>query len=597
MDLEQLISILPENYATFDHNQIVKAYKYADAAHAGQVRASGQPFITHCAAVAGILAEMEVSPVLVIAGLLHDVVEFGNKSLSEIQNEFGEQVARFVDGVTKITHLPSIGYADQLNPHFEETETGFAASSRRSEMIAETLRKAFLAMGDDIRVVLIKLVDRLHNMRTLGYMPEKARKKIAQETLDIFSPLANRLGIWQVKWELEDLGFRYYRPDEYREIAGKLAERRVDREKDIQNIQERLQAELKKNGIDAKISGRPKHIYSIYRKMQRKDKTFDLIRDLRGMRLIVADEAMCYRALGVVHMTWRPIPGEFDDYIAAKKDNNYQSLHTAVIYDDGKPLEIQIRTEDMHRNAEYGIAAHWRYKEDKALIKDDYQQKLNSLRSLMVWKQEIDDVPEFLDGMKSDAFKDRVYILTPKGDIIDLPAGSTPIDFAYNVHTELGHRCRGAKINGKLVTLDYSLKTGDQVEILSAKRGGPSRDWLNMNLGMVKTSRARSKIKQYFKLLDREKNLAQGKLLLEKEFKRLMIKDVDLSVLPAIFNLKTIDDLFVALGCGDIPIGRVVNHVAELNRDKLEEEFVLSAPTAPEVTYTFNVLGNKGVEK
>jgi GTP pyrophosphokinase len=598
MDLEQLNAHLPSNYSPIDRKTIERAYHFAAKAHFGQKRASGQPYVTHCVAVAIILADLEVAPSLVVAGLLHDVVEDTPVKLEDIKQEFGETVAKFIDGVTKLTSLPSISRADQHEDELTPIEyPDNYSTSRKAELIAETLRKTFLAMGDDVRVVLIKLADRLHNMRTLSHLPESRQKRIAQETLDIFAPLANRLGIWQMKWELEDLGFRYVNPEKYKEIAKNLAERRDKREDEIELILDNLQKVMRKAEIKASITGRPKHIYSIYKKMQRKDQTFEMVRDLRGVRLIVDSTENCYKALGIIHMHWRPIPGEFDDYIAAQKANNYQSLHTTVIYDDGKPLEVQIRTEEMHRNAEYGVAAHWRYKEGSSLISDDYEQKVSLLRSLMVWRQEVDDAQEFMEGMRSDVFRDRVYVLTPRGDIIDLPAGSTPIDFAYQVHTNIGHRCRGAKVNGKLVSLDYALKTGDQVEILTAKRGGPSRDWLNLNLGMVKTSRARSKIKQWFKLQDRELNLSQGRLLLEKEFKRLGLKQVDLEILVKDFNVKTLDDLYVGIGCGDIPMGRVINRIADIQKETLEAELQITPaiPTSIGTSDSVMVMGLKGI--
>jgi len=598
MDLQTLLLHLPKNYTAYDRETIIKAYNMAENAHKGQFRVSGQPYITHCVGVAIILSDLEVAPTLIMAGLLHDVVEDTTVTLEEIKNEFGETVEKFVDGVTKLTSLPNISRADQHEDERSplENSQGYTGS-RKAALIAETLRKTFLAMGDDVRVVLIKLADRLHNMRTLNYLPESRQKRIAQETLDIFAPLANRLGIWQIKWELEDLGFRYTNPEKYKEIAENLASTREKREDDIKKIILKLDQVLKESDISARIFGRPKHIYSIYQKMLRKDLTFEMVRDLRGIRLIVDTIETCYKVLGIIHMNWRPIPGEFDDYIAAQKPNNYQSLHTSVIYDDGKPIEVQIRTEEMHRNAEQGIAAHWRYKEDNSLISNDYEQKVSLLRSLMTWRQEVDDPQEFLDGMKSDVFRDRVYVLTPKGDIVDLPAGSTPIDFAYQVHTNIGHRCRGAKINGKLVTLDYALKTGDQVEILTAKRGGPSRDWLNINLGLVKTNRARSKIKQWFKLQDREMNLAQGKLILEREFKRLGLKQIEIETLLSEFNIKTIDDFYVGVGCGDIPTGRVINKIADLEKETIEDELSPKTlePSKTAVTEAIMVMGLKGI--
>ena len=483
--LENLIEKIPESYSVADREVIIRAYKYAEAGHEGQKRASGEPYITHCVAVAIILCELHVQPVVVAAGLLHDTVEDTHITLEDIHRDFSPEISRLVDGVTKLTHLPRVSRADQHDAEIFEQITketdndsdlldSQLARDRRRDLANETLRKTFLAMGEDIRVILIKLADRLHNMRTLGYMPEKKRRRIAQETLDIFAPLANRLGIWQLKWELEDLGFRHTNPDKYKEIAQKLSETRIERERQMQQISEKLKKLISDAGVQVEISARSKHIYSIYRKMLEKNKPFELVRDLRGVRLIVPDIPACYAALGVIHTRWRPIPNEFDDYIAGPKDNFYQSLHTAVLYDDGKPLEVQIRTPEMDENAEYGIAAHWKYKE-KGPQDEKYEKRINWLKKLMEWRQDVEDANEFVDGMKTDVFQDRVYVFTPRGDIIDLPAGSTPIDFAYHVHTEIGNRCRGAKINGKLVNLEYTLKTGDQVEILAAKQGGPSR--------------------------------------------------------------------------------------------------------------------------
>ena len=600
MQLEHFLEKLPPSFSVLEVEEIKKAYQLAESAHKGQSLPSGLPYFSHCIAVALILAELSVPPELIIAGLLHDVVEDTEINLDQIQNDFDPEVAVLVDGVTKLTNLPRLLRGDQKVEETTDTKGSIRHRKYREDEIAEALRKIFLAMSDDIRVVLVKLADRLHSMRTLSHFNESTQKRIAQETLDIFAPLANRLGIWQIKWELEDLAFRYVAPDQYKEIAEKLANRRTDRESQISEIIDRLHQELGAEGIKAKISGRPKHIYSIYKKLTRKGMPFEMLMDLRGVRLIVADVTTCYKALGVVHMKWRPIPGEFDDYIAARKDNNYQSLHTAVIFDDGKPLEVQIRTQEMHDSAEYGIAAHWRYKEDRTKLKDSYQQKISWLRSVFAWQQEEEDAEDLVDSWKSDVFKDRVYVLTPQGDIIDLPAGSTPIDFAYYVHTEIGNRCRGAKINGKLVSLDYVLQTGNQVEILTAKRGGPSRDWLNPNLGLVRTSRARSKIKHWFKRQDRELNLNQGKAILEKELKRLGIKDFNLDEILPELSVKSIDDLYVAIGCGDIGIGRVVNKIAEMEEETLDEDLELDfdlVETPPTImpSDAIRVMGLKGI--
>lgn len=598
MQLEQFLEKLPNNYSALDLEQIKKAYQFAEQAHKDQKLASGLSYITHCTSVAAILAELSVPPEMIIAALLHDVVEDTAVTLVDISKTFNPEVASLVDGVSKLTNLPNLLRGDQQTTGGAGLKELSSHRKVREEEIAEALRKTFLAMSDDIRVVVIKLADRLHTMRTLSYLDDQTQKRISQETLDIFAPLANRLGIWQFKWELQDLAFRYVAPADYKNVAEKLANRRADREEQIDHIIKRLKEELAAEGISARISGRPKHIYSIYQKMTRKEMPFEMLMDLRGVRLIVDDVATCYKALGIVHMKWRPIPGEFDDYIAARKDNNYQSLHTAVVFDDGKPLEVQIRTQEMHENAEYGIAAHWRYKETDSKIKQSYQEKISWLRSLFSWREEDNDADDLMDSWKSDVFKDRVYVLTPQGDIIDLPAGSTPIDFAYYVHTEIGHRCRGAKINGKLVSLEYVLETGNQVEILTSKRGGPSRDWLNPNLGLVRTSRARSKIKQWFKKQDRELNLSQGKVVLDKEFKRLGIRNVDLDKIVSDLGVKTVDDLYVAIGCGDIGVGRVVNKIAETEDDGLESDFefdLTEEPTSIMPSDTIKVMGLKGI--
>lgn len=598
MDLEQLTSKLPASYSQEDRELVLQAARLAETAHAGQTRANNQPYFSHCISVAIILAGIEAAPSLVIAGLLHDVVIDGNITLDKIRAQFGETVAAFVEDLTRITALPKLNRADQ---HEEERKplppTEDIPDSRRADAVVETLRKMLLAIGDDVRVVIIKLADRLHNMRSLGSLPPDRQKKIAQETLDIFAPLANRLGIWQMKWELEDLGFQYTMPEKYKEIFDQVALRRSKRQDEVNRIVQHLEKTIREAGVKASVYGRPKHIYSIYRKMERKGQNFDAIRDLRAVRVIVDDVESCYKVLGLIHMRYTPIPGEFDDYIAAKKPNNYQSLHTSVVYADGKPLEIQIRTWEMHKNAEYGIAAHWRYKEANAKMSSDYEQKLTTVRGLLAWNQDTEDSQEILDSMRSDLFKDRVYIMTPKGDVIELPKDATPIDFAYAVHTDIGHRCRGAKVNGKLVTLDYALHTGDQVEILTTNRGGPSRDWLNPNLGMIKSSKSRSKIKQWFKQQDREQNLINGKEALEREFKRLGVTQYDLNDFVAVFNVKSVEDLYVGIGSGDLPIGRLVNRVSELQKEALAEEMplVASTPTVTHPASSVMVMGLSGL--
>jgi len=597
---EELIAVLPVVFTPAERELVQRAFRLAEQAHEGQTRASREPYITHCLAVSGILADLHMPAAVIAAGLLHDTVEDTAVTLDDLKRDFGDEVSKLVSGVTKLTQLPRVSrgeHSEEVNLPDPPEQQAFEEQdlrTRKRTLAIETLRKTFLAMDDDVRVVLIKLADRLHNMRTLNSFPEKKRRRIAQETLDIFAPLANRLGIWQIKWELEDLAFRYVNPEKYKEIADQISDQRESRERQITMIIKHLGSILKEADIKADIFGRPKHIYSIYRKMTEKGKPFELVRDIRAMRLIVPDVPACYAALGVIHTHWRPIPNEFDDYIAAPKDNFYQSLHTAVIYDDGKPLEIQIRTLEMDENAEIGIASHWRYKEGGRA--DRYDERINWLRKMMEWQADVEDAQEFVDSMKTDVFRDRVYIFTPRGDIIDLPAGSTSIDFAYQVHTDIGNRCRGAKVNGKLVTLDYDLKTGDQVEILTAKHGGPSRDWLNSSLGLVKTQRARSKIRNWFKRQDREQNLQQGKLMLDRELQRLGLSTLDESGLKELAQTydRTPEEFYVSLGCGDISLGRVVNRILEVNDS---DDVLIAVPPTSEISSSdaVTVLGLKDI--
>ncbi|MDP3185972.1 MAG: bifunctional (p)ppGpp synthetase/guanosine-3',5'-bis(diphosphate) 3'-pyrophosphohydrolase, partial [Anaerolineales bacterium] len=569
LSLEELVKDLPDNYTNADRELVQRAYRLAERAHDGQKRASGEPYINHCLAVAAILAGLHMPADVVAASLLHDTVEDTSVTLIDLRRDFGDTIAKLVDGVTKLTQLPRVSrgeHQEELKNKvshsgiIEQAEDEQSLRNRKRTLAIETLRKTFLAMGDDVRVVLIKLADRMHNMHTLGSFPDQKRRRIAQETLDIFAPLANRLGIWQIKWELEDLAFRYVNPEKYKEIAEQLAERRELREQQIEQIVNQFERVLAEQGVRAEIYGRPKHIYSIYKKMTERGKSFEMVRDVRGVRLLVPDVPACYAALGVIHTRWRPIPNEFDDYIAVPKDNFYQSLHTAVIYDDGKPVEVQIRTPEMDESAEIGIAAHWRYKEGGP--RDRYDERITWIRKLMEWRPDVDDAQEFVDSMKTDVFKDRVYIFTPRGDIIDMPAGSTPIDFAYHVHTDIGNRCRGAKVNGKLIPLEHELHTGDQVEILTAKHGGPSRDWLNPSLGLVRTQRARSKIRAWFKKQDREQNLVQGKALFEREIQRLGLSEIDEQALEEIgrsLEFRSLEDIYVAIGSSDLSVGRLIN--------------------------------------
>src|SRR5690606_5001794 len=507
---EEFIAPL-EDLPVHERAIIRRAFELAQRVHAGQKRKSGEDYVVHCIEVAPILMDLGLDAAAIAAGLLHATVEDTPVTLDELEEGFGEEVAKLVAGVTKL---------DKIALGSDNTPKG-----KPPDREAEFLRKTLLAMTDDIRVILIKLADRLHNMRTLGHLSRERQVRIAQETMDIFAPLASRLGIWQLKWELEDLAFRYLEPDRYKMIARLIDERRSDRDHYVRKVVQQLEDILKQYGIEAEVTGRSKHIYSIAQKMDRKDLPFAQIFDVRAVRVIVPDTLTCYQVLAVIHQMWRPVAGAFDDYIAAPKDNFYKSLHTTVYLEDGKTLEVQIRTPEMHAEAEYGVAAHWRYKEGRNRASEAmFQRRIQYLREMMEVGDSVDDASEFLDTLRTDVFQDRVYVFTPRGDVIDLPAGSTPIDFAYHIHTDIGNRCRGSKVNGKLVPLDYTLKTGDRVEILTAKRGGPSRDWLNPNLAYVKTKRAASKIRQWFRRQDREKMIALGRDILDREMKKLSVK-------------------------------------------------------------------------
>jgi GTP pyrophosphokinase len=570
---------LPTNLPPSDRALVQRAFEVADKAHAGQKRASGEPYVNHSLAVANILAELHMPAAVIAAGLLHDTVEDTDLTLAELRAEFGDEVALLVDGVTKLAQLPRVS-KDGNTPIDQHTES---------------LRKTFMAMSDDVRVVLIKLADRLHNMRTLMHVRPEKQARIARETLEIFAPLANRLGIWPLKSELEDLSFRYTNPERYREIASQITEYQADRERAMEQIVGHVRRALAAHNIEAEITGRPKHIYSIAKKMERKEVAFDDIYDVRAVRIVVRDQQTCYFALGVIHNLWRPVPGQFDDYIATPKDNFYQSLHTAVKYEDGKTLEVQIRTPEMHENAEYGIAAHWRYKE--GFKRDEaYEKRIKWLRSLMDWRHDTGNAGEYVDALKHDVFEERVYVFTPRGDIIDLPAGATPIDMAYHVHTSVGDRCRGAKINGKLVSLDYRLRTGDQVEILTAKRGGPSRDWLNPDLGLVQSHRAQQKIRQWFRKQDREQLLVQGRDTLERELKRLGAESFNFEVLARKFGYAKPEELYFALGTGDLHGRQIAARVLEEEQAEHNKKMPPTEPPKGVVrSDEISILGTRGL--
>jgi GTP pyrophosphokinase len=563
-DVDAWLASLAVDRAAADVKLVRRACERAERAHTGQQRASGEPYFQHALAVARILADLRLDPEAMAAAILHDVVEDTPVTLDDVQREFGEHVARLVDGVTKMQAIQGL--------------KGANAAGRTEQTQAESLRKMLLAMAEDVDVVLIKLADRLHNMRTLGHLPAEKQRRIARETLDIFAPLANRLGIWQLKWELEDLSFRYLEPATYRQIAALLAEKRADRERYIEEFRSRLAQELSRADIEAEVTGRPKHIYGIWRKMQRKAKDFAQITDVRGVRVLTDTVRDCYAALGVVHGLWQYVPGEFDDYIATPKENYYRSIHTAVIGPQGKLVEVQIRTRDMHQQSELGVAAHWRYKESVA-VDVSFDRKIAWLRSLLEWKDEIAEASEFVDQFKSEVFSERVYVFTPKGRIIDLPAGATPLDFAYHVHTDVGHRCRGARVDGHIVPLTYSLKTGEQVEVLTVKEGSPSRDWLNPHLGHLRSSRARSKVQHWFRQQNYEVAVADGRAVLEREFHRLGLSDVNYERLRQKFGFAKVEDFLATIGRGDVKPSQIANAVQELG--ELRPSETRTAPSVP----------------
>jgi GTP diphosphokinase / guanosine-3',5'-bis(diphosphate) 3'-diphosphatase len=539
IDLEALRTALKasiaEHHPTADLGGVDRAFDLAVDAHQGQPRATGEPYVTHPIASAQIVADLGIDPVAVEAALLHDVPEDTEYSLTDIEERFGAEVAHLVDGVTKLSRFSTHSHEQQQ---------------------AENIRKMLLAMAEDIRVVLIKLADRLHNMRTLYGLASEKQSRIARQTMEIYAPLAERLGIWQIKWELEDLAFKVLEPERFRELARLLDTRRKGRESYIDRAIAELRPKLEAAGIEPDLQGRPKHIFSIWKKMQRKGAEFGEIYDVYAIRVLVDEVRDCYAALGIVHSLWRPIPGQFDDYIAVPKNNLYQSLHTAVIALDGKPLEIQIRTHQMHQVSEVGIAAHWRYKEGTKSDRE-YDAKLAWLRQLMDWQRDVSesDATEFVEGIKLDIFQDQVFVFTPKGDIKDLPAGATPLDFAYRIHTDVGHRTIGAKVNNRLVPLDYRLKNGDIVEIVTTKgEHGPSRDWLNV----VRTSHAREKIRQWFKRKDRDENIVHGRESLERELRRLARTTIaavgtdKIAEVAKQLNHESVDDFFAAIGYGAI---------------------------------------------
>jgi GTP pyrophosphokinase len=531
-----------------EQQAILDACTFAQQVHHSQTLPSGQPYLLHVITVADILVELGMDTEVLVAAILHDIVEDQQVTLEEIEKRFGPRVMRLVDGVTKMK------YIEALNDHSLKVE--------EEDSQTENFRKMLLAMAEDVRVVLIKLADRLDNMHSLSYLPEVLQQRIARETLDLFAPLASRLGIWQIKWELEDLSLRYLEPETYQRLARLLAERRVNRENYIEQVVKLLREALTKAGIKAEVSGRPKHLYSIWRKMQRKGLDFDQIFDVRAVRVLVGSMTECYMALGVIHNIWQPIPGEFDDYVAKPKNNNYQSLHTAVLGPEQKIFEVQIRTQEMHHHAELGVASHWRYKEGGTPHDKNFELKIAWLRQ-MLQKDDDNNPGELIDRFKSEIFEDTVYVLSPQGKVVELPLGATPLDFAYYIHTQLGHCCRGAKIHHRMVPLTYILKSGDQVEILASKEERPSRDWLLPHIGYLKTSRARAKVRVWFKKQNIQQHISDGRLLLERELHRLNIRDYNLEKLANRLKFKTVDDLLASLGSGDTNLAQVANTFQE----------------------------------
>ena len=554
----ELSTQVKKYYPSLDETWLQGVYEFADQAHGGQTRASGDSFISHPLAVASILADLEMDPAAIAASLLHDVVEDTTVPLEEIERRFGQEIATLVDALTKLTKIPY---------------------QTKEDVKVENLRKMFLAMAKDIRVIIIKLADRLHNLRTLESLPPAKRKMIAEETLEIYAPLAHRLGIYKIKWDLEDLSLEYLDPSAYHEIADRVAKRRADRESSVDNVIADVKTRFAAAGIKADISGRPKHFYSIYQKLA-SGRQFSEIYDLTAIRIIVDSVKDCYGAVGVVHSMWTPLPGRFKDYIAMPKTNGYQSIHTTVIGPGGDPIEIQIRTWEMHRTSEYGIAAHWRYKEGGR--GDDFDEKLTWLRSLLEWQEETHDSREFIERLKVDLFANQVFVFTPKGDVMGLPSGATPIDFAYHVHTNVGHHCVGAKVNGKIVPLDYQLHTGDICEALVNKSSpGPSLDWLSI----CKTSSAKHKIKQWFRKNRREENVAAGRETLERELARNQLTQIAtpqaLTKAAGRFNCSTLDDLYAGIGFGDISVASLLGRLREEDKREKVVPLPLQRQTAP----------------
>ena len=573
--LDKVSCYLPDDMVSL----VEQAYTFAEKCHEGQIRKSGEPYIAHPLEAAAFLAELNLDGHTICGALLHDVIEDCNVTFDDIERRFGREVAKMVDGVTKLT---------RMDYRLPGTETnGVNPLDDPDKLYAESLRKMLVAMAEDIRVVLIKLADRLHNMKTLDALPPAKRKSIAQETLDIYSPLAHRLGIWEIKWQLDDLAFRHLNEDRYREISRMLATRRAEREEYVEQVCDRLREVLEQSELKGEVNGRPKGIYSIYNKMQKYAAQGDELRDildLYALRVVVDSEGDCYKALGLIHQIWSPIPGQFDDYIANPKENMYQALHTTVICQGGQPLEVQIKTNEMHQVAEYGVAAHWRYKEGRS--KDlRFEEKMTWLRQLLEWQRDAAGTDDFIESVKQDIFHDQVFVYTPKGDIVELAAGSTPIDFAYKIHTELGHHCMGGKVNGRLVSLDTPLQNGDTVEIMTTKSNrGPSPDWLNSNLGYINSASARQKVRQWFHRQARGSNIERGRDKLRKELRRLNLQ-LEESEILSLVKFDSMEDFLLSLGSGGLSEGQLAHRLSLAARQEpalpqIKNNMPLSSPSS-----------------
>jgi len=574
---ETLAAYLPEDRVA----AIRAAYDFAAAAHEGQDRLSGEPYITHPVAVTQLLADLHMDSSALKAALLHDVIEDCGVTSATLTAKFGADVTRLVEGATKIEH-------------YQPTGPNAATAD------AETLRKMLLAMAEDVRVVIIKVADRLHNMRTIQFLSPERQRAIAQETMEIYAPLAGRLGMWQMKWQLEDLAFRVLEPEQYRRVAGIVRSRRVERERFMRQVEQEMRAALQEAGINAEIDGRVKHLYSTYNKMRRysgQGRSFDQIYDLIAVRILVHSIEDCYKALGVVHQTWHPIPGSFDDYIGNPKESLYQSLHSSVLGPSAHPFEVQIRTYEMHEVAEYGVAAHWRYKEDSRGGASQYEERMAWLRHLLEWQQDGQGTDEFLESVKLDVFQDQVFVFTPRGDVRIMPAGSTPIDFAFRVHTDLGYHTAGARVNGRLVPLTTRLQNGDVIEVIRGRGSkGPSRDWLSPDLGYLGTSNARQKVRQWFRREERDENIVRGRDLLERERKRLGFAELPAD-LHTLVGLDSMESVYEAIGYGGLSVQSVTQKIIEQTAPAITTEARphVTPSKVPKGMPPVRVLGEGGV--